>query len=353
MNSWMWLSEPKIDVAPWSRPTKHSSASASRTVPVSQAVAASPVTSSRARLRGERESASVMAVPGGSDRRGQQVVVGDTLLQGSDPMGVVPPLAAFGVRSVLPVSDRFDEALLEVAPVVMAELRQRERQAERPPLPLVVEVRGGLVGGAGFVQPHDTGPARATPIMDSVVTRFINISSVKSSVPEGRSGITNQREWPLLSQTLISVSSGRSTPISPSTLRGSRAARDRNTGSLYQYGGSRSSGHGKHEHSVQMMRLCTPGPVATAWRGSPSAPAMPSGRLSSAIAAGVSSTTRAANSGSVQAFTTIFRPFSGVISDSKYDSTLSTVCPVITPFSIRSDSRAATLAALDASRSLG
>jgi uncharacterized protein YkwD len=28
---------------------------------------------------------------------------------------------------------------------------------------------------------------------------------VKSSVPEGRSGITNHREWPLLSQTLISV----------------------------------------------------------------------------------------------------------------------------------------------------
>ena len=92
----------------------------------------------------------------------------------------------------------------------------------------------------------------------------MSCSSVKPSVPEGRSGMTNHRECPDESQILISVSSGSSTPTSASTVRGSRAARARNTGSLYQYGGSPRTGQGKHEQSVQITRLCTPGELATA-----------------------------------------------------------------------------------------
>src|SRR5690349_18673482 len=250
-------------------------------------------------------------------RRRQQPLIIDHFLKRGHPVVVVLPVAAAVRRRVLPLADRRDEALLEFAPRVVAEFGQRQRQAERPPLPFVLELGCGLFGGAGVVQPHATCPANASPIMDSVVTRSISISSVKSSVPSGLSGMTNHRECPLLSQTLISVSSGSARPTSASTLRGSRAALARNTGSLYQYGGSPSTGHGKHEHNVQMIRLCTPGAFATACRCSPSAPAIPSGRSSSAIAAGVSSTSLAANSGSVHALTTIRWPFRGVISDSK------------------------------------
>src|SRR5882757_6535189 len=235
--------------------------------------------------------------------RVEDLVIVDDLLQGADPVVVVLPLVALGWCGVLPDADGRDQALLEVAPVVVAELRKRQRQAECPSVPLVIELWRGTIGGAGLVQHHDAGPASATPIIDSVVTKSMSISSVKPSVPAGRSGMTNHRECPLLSHTLISVPSCSSTPISPSTFRGSRAARARNTGSLYQYGGRPSTGHGKHEHNVQMTRLCTPGALATACRCSPSAPAMPSGRSSSATAAGV--------------LTTIFLPFNGVISDSK------------------------------------
>src|SRR5689334_17053835 len=289
----------------------------------------------------------------GQDRRCQQFVAVDELLERRDPVVVVLPWPAFGFRGALPLPDRRDQGFLEFTPRVVAELGQRERQSESSALPFVIELRRRLIGGAGLVQLHDCCPASATPIIDSVVTRSISISSVKSSVPKGLSGITNQRECPLESHTLISVSAGRSTPTSASTLRGSRATRDRNVGSLYQYGGSPSTGQGKHEHSVQITRLCTPAVLATACRCSPSAPAMPSGKSISAIAAGVSVTIFSANSGSVQAFTTIFLPLSGVISVSKYASTLSTVCGVMTPFSISNDSNAAAFAALASSRSGG
>src|SRR5882757_3927493 len=106
----------------------------------------------------------------------------------------VLPLTAFGFRRGLPVADRLDQALLKLAPWVVAELRQCERQTECSALPFVFELWRGLVGGAGLVQPHGIGPAGATPIIDSVVTRSISISSVKSSVPEGLSGMTNHRE---------------------------------------------------------------------------------------------------------------------------------------------------------------
>jgi uncharacterized protein (DUF849 family) len=96
----------------------------------------------------------------------------------------------------------------------VTELRQRYRQTKRAALRLLVELGRRLICGARVVELHVRGPASATPIIDSVVTRSISIGSVKSSVPEGRSGITNHREMPLLSQTLISVLSGSSTPTS-------------------------------------------------------------------------------------------------------------------------------------------
>ena len=65
----------------------------------------------------------------------------------------------------------------------------------------------------------------------------------------------------------------------------------------------------------------------------PSAPAMPWGKLSWAIAAGVSSTSFCLNAGSSHARTTIFAPLNGPICVSKNDSTLSTVLSVMIPFS--------------------
>src|ERR1700742_2182814 len=171
----------------------------------------------------------------GAHGRGKQLVLLDHLLQRRDPVVVVLPITALGVRGVLPTSDRLDQALLEIGPLVVAELGKGDRKPESPSLPFVFELRRGSIGGACLMQrAHGRGPASATPIIDSVVTRSISISSVKSAVPAGRSGMTNQRLWPLLSSTLISVLSGRSRPTSRSTARGSRAARARNTGSLYQ-----------------------------------------------------------------------------------------------------------------------
>jgi hypothetical protein len=121
-------------------------------------------------------------------------VVVDYTVQSLYPVVVVLPPIAFGFGRCLPLADRRDKALLKLTPRVMAEFRQRERQPECSALPFVFELGCGLVGGAGLVQPHDTGPACATPIIDSVVTRSINISSVKSSVPAGLSGMTNHRE---------------------------------------------------------------------------------------------------------------------------------------------------------------
>src|ERR1700682_2679347 len=130
----------------------------------------------------------------GQHRCGQQLVAVDECLKGGDPVVVVFPLSAFGFRGALPVPDRRDQGFLEFAPGVMTEFGQRERKSESPALPFVIELRRRLVGGAGLVQPHDDCPASATPIIASVVTRSINISSVKSSVPAGLSGMTNHRE---------------------------------------------------------------------------------------------------------------------------------------------------------------
>jgi hypothetical protein len=134
------------------------------------------------------------------NRRGEQPVIGNHLFQGGDPVVVVLPIAPLRLGRVLPPADRLDEAVLEVIPFVVAEFRQRQGQAERAALPLVVESGRRLIGGARFVESHDAGPARATPSIDSVVTKSISSSAVKSSVPEGRSGITNHRWVPLLSR---------------------------------------------------------------------------------------------------------------------------------------------------------
>src|SRR5258705_7768858 len=139
-----------------------------------------------------RDGQSVVASVG-QHRRGQQSVAVDELLEGGDPVVVVLPLSAFGFRGVLPLPDRRHQGFLEFAPGVMTELGQRERQSECPALPFVIELRRRLIGGAGLVQPHDGCPASATPIIASVVTRSLNISSVKSSVPASLSGMTNHR----------------------------------------------------------------------------------------------------------------------------------------------------------------
>src|SRR5258708_1816377 len=120
MNSWMCVSEPKIEGAPWSRPTKESTSSARNMVPLSQAAGASPVTSIRVGATG---LASVMTVSVRSGWRCQQVVVVDNLFQRGDPVVVVLPAATFDLWRVLPSADGFDQALLEIAPVIVAELR--------------------------------------------------------------------------------------------------------------------------------------------------------------------------------------------------------------------------------------
>src|SRR5882757_4626286 len=256
----------------------------------------------------------------------EQPVAAHHALQRGGPVLVVGPPAADVGGCLFPAADLVDQLPLKVLPRVVPELRERHGQPECTALPLRVEGRLVQVGDAGRVQPavrpvlgrgHAGASASATPIIDSVVTRSASRSSDIPSVPAGRWGTTNHRACPLASHTRTSVSGSSGTPSSVSTARGSRAALARNTGSLYQYGGKPSTGQGKHEHSVQITRLCTPGSLSTAARCSPSAPAMPSGRSSSATAAGVSSARRRAKSGSVQALATIFLPFSGLISDSK------------------------------------
>ena len=76
---------------------------------------------------------------------------------------------------------------------------------------LAEHARGGVFLEA---REHGGSPARAaaggatsaTPIIDSGVTSAASSSSLKPSVPAGRSGTTNQRICALLSHTLTSVS---------------------------------------------------------------------------------------------------------------------------------------------------
>src|SRR3989338_1191291 len=100
-----------------------------------------------------------------------------------------------------------------------------------------------------------------------------------------------------------------------------------------------------------MIRLCTPGSFATATMCSPSAPAMPCGSSSSAMALGVSAIRRSLNAGSTQARATTRAPLNGPAVSSKYWSTASTESLPSTPFSINRASSARTFAALAASRS--
>src|SRR5260221_239563 len=85
---------------------------------------------------------------------------------------------------------------------------------------------------------------RAVPIIESRVTSAANASSLRRSLPAGRSGSTMYRTSDVLSQTRTSTSAPMSTPNSFSTPRGSMTARERYGADLYHTGGRPRSGHG-------------------------------------------------------------------------------------------------------------
>src|SRR5205807_8091749 len=96
------------------------------------------------------------------------------------------PVGTLGI-----VGDGSDEALAEgLSVAVEAGVDHRGGQPEDPGLPRGLEdqlaVAPGRRGGAGDVQLHK----RATPIIESRVTRPAGSSSERSSVPFGRSGST-------------------------------------------------------------------------------------------------------------------------------------------------------------------
>ena len=143
----------------------------------------------------------------------------------------------------------------------LAERGGRQGQRERTLLPAVMEHR--LVGfGLGLdrseamhaaeivtavhraraLSPGDF--AFSTPIMAFLVTNVASSASVQPSVPDGRSGRTNEVSPTSSSRPRISTSSGSSVPSSASTPRGFATARARYGGDLYQPGGSPSTGHG-------------------------------------------------------------------------------------------------------------
>src|SRR4051794_28261240 len=84
----------------------------------------------------------------------------------------------------------------------------------------------------------------AVPIMESRVTSAASASSVRCSLPAGRSGSTRYRISAVLSHTRISTSSANARPNSRSTPRGSMTARERYGADLYQTGGRPRIGHG-------------------------------------------------------------------------------------------------------------
>src|SRR5262249_3794782 len=84
----------------------------------------------------------------------------------------------------------------------------------------------------------------AVPIIESRVTRAANCSSLRCSLPAGRSGSTRYRSSAVLSHTWTSTSSARSRPNSFNTPRGSITPRGRYGADLYQTGGSPRIGHG-------------------------------------------------------------------------------------------------------------
>jgi hypothetical protein len=59
------------------------------------------------------------------DLRGEKSTVGNDLFQRGYPVVVVLPVAALGARRALPLPDALNQVLLEVFPVVVAELRRR------------------------------------------------------------------------------------------------------------------------------------------------------------------------------------------------------------------------------------
>ena len=74
--------------------------------------------------------------------------------------------------------------------------------------------------------------------MESLVTTSTSLSSGQPSVEGGCTGSTMYRVSAVVSHTRISISGGRSSPISRSTVRDSRTTRARYSKSLYQSGGS-------------------------------------------------------------------------------------------------------------------
>src|SRR2546422_1727562 len=101
----------------------------------------------------------------------------------------------------------------------------------------------------------------ATPIIASRVTSSASAASLRRSVPGGRCGRTRYRSSALESQIRISTLSGRSTPNSRNTTRGSRTARERYSNDLYQTGGSPARGGGEQEESGENTRVWEAGGV--------------------------------------------------------------------------------------------
>src|SRR5262249_40860983 len=173
---------------------------------------------------------------------------GEQLLEGVQPALVV----ARGLALALGVGDLGDQLRLELAPLEAVVVAHRHGHPEDAALPRLVEhelavlprQRGGALHIGDLTPPDRSHPAAgagrpptATPIIASRVTKPASSASLSRSVPAGRSGSTRYLSSALESQMRISTFSGRSTPNSRSTTRGSRTARERYSNDLYQTGG--------------------------------------------------------------------------------------------------------------------
>src|SRR6476646_7024618 len=99
------------------------------------------------------------------------------------------------------------------------------------------DLRCGHLGPLGL-------EASAVPTMESRLINGTSSSAVIPSVPSGRCGITRYRTSALLSHTSILTVSGRLSPNSARTLRGSLTTRARYWGYLNHAGGIPSSVQG-------------------------------------------------------------------------------------------------------------
>mmetsp|Transcript_7588 Transcript_7588/g.13099 ORF Transcript_7588/g.13099 Transcript_7588/m.13099 type:complete len:126 (-) Transcript_7588:387-764(-) len=110
-----------------------------------------------------------------------------------------------------------------------------KRQGQRAGMPVGVKLHALRFGDHGpiaksashIMRPRHGAFANPHPIIESRVTKFISAASSSPSLPDGLCGITRYRTSAVESQTLTAVSSGKVTPKSASTLRGSRTVRAR------------------------------------------------------------------------------------------------------------------------------